>query len=152
MLQKSVAGLKYFPIPYESVDAMTRLNCLRFGGFFASNFCGIFSTYIWRIFLSSFLSHILTFSLILNGFNIGQIFREAIYTQFQKWFLKNKKNDFASSGEFSQIFTINEVRALNGMKGRSCNRVDSALSGDSSCDEKINSNTRVLNCRVQIVM
>ena len=92
MLQKSVAGLKYFPIPYESVDAMTRLNCLRFGGFFASNLCCIFSAYIWRIFLSSFLSHILTFSLILNGFNIGQIFREAISLHsFKNGFLKTKR-------------------------------------------------------------
>ena len=63
-----------FLILCASVDAMTRLNCLRVGGFFAGDFCGIFSAYIWRIFLSSFLSHISTFSLILNGFNIGQGF------------------------------------------------------------------------------
>ena len=66
-------GAGNFPIPSESVDAMTWLNCLCFGGFFASDFCGIFSAYIWRIFLSSFLLHIFTFSLILNGFNIGQV-------------------------------------------------------------------------------
>ena len=44
-----------FLIPCESIDAMTQLNCLHFGGFFAGDFCGIFSAYIWRIFLPSFL-------------------------------------------------------------------------------------------------
>ena len=42
-------------------------NCQNFSG----NFCGISALKIWRIFLSYSL-HILTFSLILKGFNIGQ--------------------------------------------------------------------------------
>ena len=54
-----------FPIPSKSVDAITR-----FGGFFAGDFCGSFSAYIWRIFLSSFLLHISTFYLVLNGFKL----------------------------------------------------------------------------------
>ena len=43
-----------FTIPYESVYAVTRLNCLYFGGFFAGNFFRHFHADIWQILLSSF--------------------------------------------------------------------------------------------------
>ena len=33
-----------FTIPYESIDAVTQLNCLHFGGFFAGNFFSNFTT------------------------------------------------------------------------------------------------------------
>ena len=47
-----------FPIPCESVDAMTRLNCLRFGGFFAGDFYGFtphtFGGFFCRLFFHIF--------------------------------------------------------------------------------------------------
>ena len=63
-----------FLIPYESVDAMTWLNCLHFGGFFARkhlrHFLHLHLAHFLRLhlahFFSSFLSHIFTFSLILK--------------------------------------------------------------------------------------
>ena len=42
-------------IPHESLGALTQLNCLHFGGFLPTTFCGIFTSDIWQIFLSSFL-------------------------------------------------------------------------------------------------
>ena len=66
----------FFPILYESIDAVRMwFNWIvyPFARFFAGNICGIFSTYIWQIFVLSFLSHISTFSLILIGFNIRNL-------------------------------------------------------------------------------
>ena len=59
-------------ILYESVDVVTQLNCLHFGGFFAGNFCGISTANIWQIMLPSFFLQVLTCSLILNVLNMRQ--------------------------------------------------------------------------------
>ena len=60
-----------FTIPHEYVNTVAQLNCLRFGRFFAGNFCAISPTNIWRILFGVFSSRDFTFSLILNVFNIN---------------------------------------------------------------------------------
>ena len=64
--------LTHQAVPYESVDTMTWLNCLRFGGF-CQQLLRHFPTNIWQIcYFSSFPLHDLTFSLTLNVFNARQ--------------------------------------------------------------------------------
>ena len=60
-----------FTIPHESVNTVAQLNCLRFGRIFAVNFCAISPANIWRILFVAFYSRDLTFSLILNVFDIN---------------------------------------------------------------------------------
>ena len=84
-----VVGNFFFSIQYKSVLTVTLRNCLYFGGFSSGNFCGISALEIWQI-LSSYPLHILIFSLILKGCNIGQeIWREKNYKlkkeELQRW-------------------------------------------------------------------
>ena len=67
-----MGGWVNFSIPSASVDAMTRLNCFRFGGFFAGDFCGFSAPTFGAFFCRLFFHIFWLFSLILNGFNIRQ--------------------------------------------------------------------------------
>ena len=67
-----VAGNFFFLNPYKSVFTVTCQNYLYFGGFSSGNFRGISALKMWQI-LSSYPLHILTFSLLWKGFNIGQV-------------------------------------------------------------------------------
>ena len=61
-----------FTIPYQSVDTVTRLNCLHFGGFFCRQLLRHFHHLHLADFYVVFSLWVFTSSLILNAFRIRQ--------------------------------------------------------------------------------
>ena len=58
---------RHVGIPYESVDAVTRLNCLHFGGFLPATFLAFHCRHLADFSVVCSL-RVLTFSLVLNAF------------------------------------------------------------------------------------
>ena len=90
---------------------MTQLHCLRFGGFFAGHFCGIFSAYIWHILLQSFLFTFLVFFFDIKcvqyrAGNISEV--KPKFKPFPSQLINSKMYTVLCKASISQAFYVNK--------------------------------------------